>query len=183
MCVRAHVRAAPWLQVLEQHADGRWKGHIHDQQRGTDRVGFFPPSIVEVLNRRSGRRPHPPHLASPARTRRPLPHLLTPLLRLPSPTQSPPCRRSLVSPLFSSRPSPAIAVPWLHPPDWPLSLPSVQPPWPHGAAPTGQQCRYTHSHTSPQKHCACCYDDITSSSWLKSNTHTRAGTIDDRHHR
>ncbi len=34
--------------------DGRWKGHIHDSQRGTDRVGFFPPSIVEVISRRSG---------------------------------------------------------------------------------------------------------------------------------
>lgn len=42
------------LQVLEQHMDGRWKGHIHDSQRGTDRVGFFPPSIVEVISRRSG---------------------------------------------------------------------------------------------------------------------------------
>ncbi|XP_014881401.1 caskin-2-like [Poecilia latipinna] len=42
------------LQVLEQHLDGRWKGHIHDSQRGTDRVGFFPPSIVEVISRRNG---------------------------------------------------------------------------------------------------------------------------------
>ncbi|XP_049925428.1 caskin-2-like isoform X9 [Epinephelus moara] len=41
------------LQVLEQHMDGRWKGHIHDTQRGTDRVGFFPPSIVEVISRRN----------------------------------------------------------------------------------------------------------------------------------
>ncbi|XP_043955650.1 caskin-2-like isoform X3 [Gambusia affinis] len=36
------------------HLDGRWKGHIHDSQRGTDRVGFFPPSIVEVISRRNG---------------------------------------------------------------------------------------------------------------------------------
>lgn len=41
-------------QVIEQHVDGRWKGHIHDTQRGTDRIGYFPPSIVEVINRRSG---------------------------------------------------------------------------------------------------------------------------------
>uniref|UniRef100_A0AAV2K843 Caskin-1 CASK-interaction domain-containing protein n=1 Tax=Knipowitschia caucasica TaxID=637954 RepID=A0AAV2K843_KNICA len=41
-------------QVLEQPSDGRWKGHIHDPQRGTDRVGFFPPSVVEVLSRRTG---------------------------------------------------------------------------------------------------------------------------------
>ncbi|KAM7371256.1 hypothetical protein PAMP_010743 [Pampus punctatissimus] len=40
--------------VLEQHSDGRWKGHIHDTQQGTDRVGFFPPSVVEVLSRRTG---------------------------------------------------------------------------------------------------------------------------------
>ncbi|XP_076147579.1 caskin-2-like, partial [Alosa pseudoharengus] len=39
--------------VLEQHIDGRWKGHIHDNQKGMDRVGFFPPSIVEVISRRS----------------------------------------------------------------------------------------------------------------------------------
>lgn len=41
-------------QVLEQHADGRWKGHIHDAQKGTDRVGYFPPSIVEVISKRAG---------------------------------------------------------------------------------------------------------------------------------
>lgn len=42
------------MQVLEQHVDGRWKGHIHDSQRGVDRVGFFPPTIVEVISRRNG---------------------------------------------------------------------------------------------------------------------------------
>lgn len=42
-------------QVLEQNSDGHWKGHIHDHQRGTDQVGFFPPSVVEVLSRRAGR--------------------------------------------------------------------------------------------------------------------------------
>lgn len=40
--------------MLEQHVDGRWKGHIHDSQRGVDRVGFFPPTIVEVISRRNG---------------------------------------------------------------------------------------------------------------------------------
>ncbi|KAK3552931.1 hypothetical protein QTP86_029140 [Hemibagrus guttatus] len=40
--------------VLEQHLDGRWKGHIHDSQRGTDRVGYFPPSIVEVISHHYG---------------------------------------------------------------------------------------------------------------------------------
>ncbi|XP_017558000.2 caskin-2 isoform X2 [Pygocentrus nattereri] len=47
-----NIRAGDLIMVLEQHIDGRWKGHIHDSQRGTDRVGYFPPSIVEVINRR-----------------------------------------------------------------------------------------------------------------------------------
>nr|XP_057905551.1 caskin-2-like isoform X2 [Doryrhamphus excisus] len=47
-----NIRAGDVITVLEQHVDGRWKGHIHDSQRGTDRVGFFPPSIVEVISRR-----------------------------------------------------------------------------------------------------------------------------------
>ncbi|KAK2866684.1 hypothetical protein Q7C36_002740 [Tachysurus vachellii] len=49
-----NIRAGDVIMVLEQHVDGRWKGHIHDSQRGIDRVGYFPPSIVEVINRRSG---------------------------------------------------------------------------------------------------------------------------------
>ncbi|XP_033945014.2 caskin-2-like isoform X2 [Pseudochaenichthys georgianus] len=49
-----NIRAGDVITVLEQHVDGRWKGHIHDAQRGTDRVGFFPPSIVEVISRRNG---------------------------------------------------------------------------------------------------------------------------------
>ncbi|XP_056607788.1 caskin-2 isoform X6 [Triplophysa dalaica] len=47
------IRAGDVITVIEQHLDGRWKGHIHDTQRGTDRVGYFPPSIVEVISRRS----------------------------------------------------------------------------------------------------------------------------------
>ncbi|XP_030631087.1 caskin-2 [Chanos chanos] len=49
-----NMRAGDVIMVVEQHMDGRWKGYIHDSQRGTDRVGFFPPSIVEVINRRAG---------------------------------------------------------------------------------------------------------------------------------
>ncbi|XP_029015795.1 caskin-2-like isoform X3 [Betta splendens] len=49
-----NIRAGDVITVLEQHVDGRWKGHIHDSQRGTDRVGFFSPSIVEVISRRNG---------------------------------------------------------------------------------------------------------------------------------
>lgn len=55
-CLRSvtwSVALSLW-QVLEQHADGRWKGHIHDIQKGTDCVGYFPPSIVEVISKRSG---------------------------------------------------------------------------------------------------------------------------------
>uniref|UniRef100_A0A8C9XA25 CASK interacting protein 2 n=1 Tax=Sander lucioperca TaxID=283035 RepID=A0A8C9XA25_SANLU len=52
-----NIRAGDVITVLEQHVDGRWKGHIHDTQRGTDRVGFFPPSIVEVISRRNGQSP------------------------------------------------------------------------------------------------------------------------------
>uniref|UniRef100_A0A8C9W788 Caskin-2 n=1 Tax=Scleropages formosus TaxID=113540 RepID=A0A8C9W788_SCLFO len=48
-----NVRAGDIIMVLEQHLDGRWKGHIHDSHQGTDRVGYFPPSIVEVISRRS----------------------------------------------------------------------------------------------------------------------------------
>uniref|UniRef100_A0A3Q4HF28 Caskin-2 n=1 Tax=Neolamprologus brichardi TaxID=32507 RepID=A0A3Q4HF28_NEOBR len=51
-----NLRAGDLIMVLEQHSDGRWKGHIHDTQRGTDRVGFFPPSVVEVLSKRAGDR-------------------------------------------------------------------------------------------------------------------------------
>ncbi|XP_057202676.1 caskin-2 isoform X6 [Triplophysa rosa] len=47
------IRAGDVITVIEQHVDGRWKGHIHDTLRGTDRVGYFPPSIVEVISRRS----------------------------------------------------------------------------------------------------------------------------------
>uniref|UniRef100_A0A3Q1BU03 Caskin-2 n=1 Tax=Amphiprion ocellaris TaxID=80972 RepID=A0A3Q1BU03_AMPOC len=48
-----NIRAGDVIMVMEQHVDGRWKGHIHDSQRGMDRVGFFPPSIVEVISRRN----------------------------------------------------------------------------------------------------------------------------------
>ncbi|KAK7805303.1 hypothetical protein U0070_027142 [Myodes glareolus] len=49
-----NVRAGDVITVLEQHPDGRWKGHIHESQRGTDRVGYFPPGIVEVVSKRVG---------------------------------------------------------------------------------------------------------------------------------
>ncbi|XP_053309350.1 caskin-2 [Spea bombifrons] len=49
-----NIRAGDVITVLEQHPDGRWKGHIHDAQKGTDRIGFFSPSIVEVISKRLG---------------------------------------------------------------------------------------------------------------------------------
>ncbi|XP_049714862.1 caskin-2 isoform X1 [Elephas maximus indicus] len=49
-----NVRAGDIITVLEQHPDGRWKGHIHESHRGTDRVGYFPPGIVEVVSKRVG---------------------------------------------------------------------------------------------------------------------------------
>ncbi|NXE29923.1 CSKI2 protein, partial [Ardeotis kori] len=49
-----NIRAGDVITVLEQHPDGRWKGHIHDAQKGTDRVGYFPPSIAEVISKRAG---------------------------------------------------------------------------------------------------------------------------------
>lgn len=42
------------MQVLEQHSDGRWKGCIHDNRTGNDRVGYFPSSLVEVISKRPG---------------------------------------------------------------------------------------------------------------------------------
>ncbi|XP_041744785.1 caskin-2 isoform X2 [Coregonus clupeaformis] len=49
-----NLRAGDLIMVLEQHMDGRWKGYIHDNQRGMDRIGYFPPSVVEVISRRAG---------------------------------------------------------------------------------------------------------------------------------
>uniref|UniRef100_A0A673ZBW2 Caskin-2 n=1 Tax=Salmo trutta TaxID=8032 RepID=A0A673ZBW2_SALTR len=63
-----NIRAGDVIMVLEQHVDGRWKGHIHDSQRGTDRVGYFPPNIVEVISRRSGQAPLSSSLSSAPQT-------------------------------------------------------------------------------------------------------------------
>ena len=42
-------------QVLEQHPDGRWKGCIHDNRTGNDRVGYFPSSLGEAIVKRAGK--------------------------------------------------------------------------------------------------------------------------------
>lgn len=43
-----------FCQVLEQHPDGRWKGCIHDNRTGNDRVGYFPSSLGEAIVKRAG---------------------------------------------------------------------------------------------------------------------------------
>ncbi|RXN02117.1 Caskin-1 [Acipenser ruthenus] len=49
-----NIKAGDVITVLEQHPDGRWKGCIHDNRTGNDRVGSFPSSIVEVISKRTG---------------------------------------------------------------------------------------------------------------------------------
>ncbi|XP_036052786.1 caskin-1 isoform X4 [Onychomys torridus] len=59
-----NVKAGDIITVLEQHPDGRWKGCIHDNRTGNDRVGYFPSSLGEALVKRAGSRtgsePSPP---------------------------------------------------------------------------------------------------------------------------
>uniref|UniRef100_A0A8C8BDF9 CASK interacting protein 1 n=1 Tax=Otus sunia TaxID=257818 RepID=A0A8C8BDF9_9STRI len=57
-----NVKAGDVITVLEQHADGRWKGCIHDNRTGNDRVGYFPSSLVEAISKRTG---HGGDVASP----------------------------------------------------------------------------------------------------------------------
>uniref|UniRef100_A0A8C2J1I7 Caskin-2 n=1 Tax=Cyprinus carpio TaxID=7962 RepID=A0A8C2J1I7_CYPCA len=49
-----NIKAGDVITVLEQHSDGRWKGCIHDNRTGNDRVGYFPSSLVEVISKRPG---------------------------------------------------------------------------------------------------------------------------------
>nr|7ATY_A Chain A, Caskin-1 [Homo sapiens] len=44
-----NVKAGDIITVLEQHPDGRWKGCIHDNRTGNDRVGYFPSSLGEAI--------------------------------------------------------------------------------------------------------------------------------------
>uniref|UniRef100_G3PQD0 CASK interacting protein 2 n=1 Tax=Gasterosteus aculeatus aculeatus TaxID=481459 RepID=G3PQD0_GASAC len=106
-----NIRAGDVIMVMEQHVDGRWKGHIHDTQRGMDRVGFFPPSIVEVISRRSGA----------ASEGRPLRHS-----SLPTHRQQHPSRAPLSTGLSST-------------PQTRRLLHLVRPPHPRCAAPTGDR--------------------------------------------
>lgn len=47
----SHWNVFVCAKVLEQHSDGRWKGCIHDNRTGNDRVGYFPSNMVEVIKR------------------------------------------------------------------------------------------------------------------------------------
>ncbi|XP_045076142.1 caskin-1-like, partial [Coregonus clupeaformis] len=51
-----NIKTGDIITVLEQHSDGRWKGCIHDNRTGNDRVGYFPSSMVEVISKRPGSR-------------------------------------------------------------------------------------------------------------------------------
>ncbi|XP_041433941.1 caskin-1 isoform X2 [Xenopus laevis] len=51
-----NIKMGDVITVLEQHADGRWKGCIHDNRTGNDRVGYFPSTLVEAISRRTGSR-------------------------------------------------------------------------------------------------------------------------------
>ncbi|XP_053550395.1 caskin-1 [Bombina bombina] len=46
-----NIKTGDVITVLEQHPDGRWKGCIHDNRTGNDRVGYFPSSLVEAIKR------------------------------------------------------------------------------------------------------------------------------------
>ncbi|XP_010795177.1 caskin-1-like, partial [Notothenia coriiceps] len=46
-----NIKNGDIITVLEQHSDGRWKGCIHDNRTGNDRVGYFPSNMVEVIKR------------------------------------------------------------------------------------------------------------------------------------
>ncbi|XP_022603642.1 caskin-1 [Seriola dumerili] len=48
-----NIKAGDVITVLEQHPDGRWKGCIHDNRTGNDRVGYFPSTMVEVISKRT----------------------------------------------------------------------------------------------------------------------------------
>lgn len=66
-CPPEHAPPTPRLiwQVLEQHPDGRWKGCIHDNRTGNDRVGYFPSSLGEAIVKRAGKSPPRPGLGGP----------------------------------------------------------------------------------------------------------------------
>ncbi|XP_056136801.1 caskin-1 [Lampris incognitus] len=104
-----NIKAGDIITVLEQHSDGRWKGCIHDNRTGNDRVGYFPSNMVEVIKRAGHtpsqqchtlllRRPNPCPIASVNGQSYPPSQVLPSHLPLPPPLN--PSAQSL--PLFSS---------------------------------------------------------------------------------
>ncbi|XP_061575391.1 caskin-2-like isoform X2 [Cololabis saira] len=104
-----NIKAGDIITVLEQHSDGRWKGCIHDNRTGNDRVGYFPSNMVEVIKRAGHspsqqchtlllRRPNPCPIGSPNGHSYPPTKVLP--LHLPTPPPLHPDIQSL--PRFSS---------------------------------------------------------------------------------
>ncbi|CAL8331915.1 unnamed protein product [Merluccius merluccius] len=60
-----NIKAGDIITVLEQHSDGRWKGCIHDNRTGNDRVGYFPSNMVEIIKRAGSRTAEPSPQGSP----------------------------------------------------------------------------------------------------------------------
>ncbi|XP_047434704.1 caskin-2-like isoform X6 [Mugil cephalus] len=142
-----NIKAGDIITVLEQHSDGRWKGCIHDNRTGNDRVGYFPSNMVEVIKRAGHspsqqchtlllRRPNPCPIASvnghsypPTKV---LPLHLTPPPPLHPNTQSLPRFSSFgyvplpISPPSLSTPPPLSTTPPPPPPPPPLSTSQEQ---------------------------------------------------------
>uniref|UniRef100_A0A3Q3IFK6 Uncharacterized protein n=1 Tax=Monopterus albus TaxID=43700 RepID=A0A3Q3IFK6_MONAL len=104
-----NIKAGDIITVLEQHSDGLWKGCIHDNRTGNDRVGYFPSNMVEVIKRAGHapsqqchtfllRRPNPCPIASVNGHSYPPSKVLP--LHLPPPPPPHPSTQSL--PRFSS---------------------------------------------------------------------------------
>ncbi|XP_044047519.1 caskin-2 isoform X2 [Siniperca chuatsi] len=155
-----NIKAGDIITVLEQHSDGRWKGCIHDNRTGNDRVGYFPSNMVEVIKRAGYspsqqchtlllRRPNPCPIASVNGHSYPPSKVLP--LHLPPPPPPHPNTQSL--PRFSSFgyvPLP-ISPPSLSTP--PLSTPPPPPPPPPPLSTSQEQQSQTGSRTaepSPQ---------------------------------
>ncbi|TTE66786.1 Caskin-2 [Bagarius yarrelli] len=88
-----NIKAGDIITVLEQHSDGRWKGCIHDNRTGNDRVGYFPSNMVEVIKRAGPSTQHylkihirPPAIGSVAMVNGDSHILSLPLTSLPPPS-------------------------------------------------------------------------------------------------
>ncbi|TMS22928.1 Caskin-1 [Larimichthys crocea] len=154
-----NIKAGDIITVLEQHSDGRWKGCIHDNRTGNDRVGYFPSNMVEVIKRAGHspsqqchtlllRRPNPCPITSVNGHSYP-PSKVLPLHLPPPPPPHHPNTQSL--PRFSSFgyvPLP-ISPPSLSSP--PLSTPPPPPPPPPLSTSQEQQSQTVHTQRPRQE--------------------------------